>query len=146
MTPWQKQEFCLRLAELQCTEFVTCANPGADHQAFELALYQCGVRAFSFYPPDNTRKQAFPVEMPLAGQWNEVIIDLGSETIKIQCRYYHAKPAMQSFKDLTEYASKFIACPKEHRLSLRSGTWHKIRAIWATKKHVIIIPPVVEDE
>ena len=123
MTRWQKQEFSVRLAELGTTEFINGGCIGSDEEAFILAL-ALGIDLFSFYPSTIKHKQnQFIKAIPNYGEWND--IEIMDRVVKV--RKYPDRPALERNKEIVDRCAKLIATPKEHQMSLRSGTWSTIR-------------------
>ena len=142
MTNWQKQEFSARLAELGCTEFINGGCIGADEEAFIIALAD-GIDLFSFYPSTIRHKQnQFIQAIPNYGEWNDLALQ--GRTVKV--RKYPERPALERNKEIVDKCFKLLATPKEHSMTLRSGTWATIRYAWKAKKSCLIIPPVDRED
>lgn len=123
-----------------CSEFLHGDCIGADEMANKIAL-DCGVKQFTIYPPDNPKKRAFCFDKEhLTKHLRQITPYLIRDGINV--RWMPIEPYLKRNKAIVDACTFLIACPKEHRHSVRSGTWSTIRYAWKTKKDLVIIPPV----
>lgn len=139
MTPWQQDELGKRLLELNCSELVNGGCIGADEGSILIAL-QVGVRIFHLYPSYLKHKQGEVVKVgDSGGQYvTRTLKVFGEVSIKIE---KEMAPLVRN-QIIVDSSDVLIAAPKEHKHTLRSGTWATIRYAWKRKKKVIIIPPI----
>lgn len=143
MTSWQKEELGKRLQELKCSELINGGCIGADEESISVAL-EAGVRIFHLYPSYIKPKQALVAKAGWTkGEYLETFYrdatrDYEGVRIKIE---KEDKPLERNQKIVDE-SEVLIAAPKEHKHTLRSGTWATIRYAWKRKKKVIVIPPI----
>lgn len=141
MTKFQKEELAKRL--IGCSELCNGACIGADEEAIEIALKE-GIRIFHLYPSYIVNKQSAVVKAgSTMGEYKEFELEpWGKIRIKIE---QTAAPLTRNLKIINE-SEVLIACPKEHKHTLRSGTWATIRKAWHAKKRVVIIPPIERED
>lgn len=146
MTLWQKKELVKVLKHYQCTEFIHGDCIGADKEANDIAL-GIGITIFTIYPPIHDYKRAYCFNeqkraMHLIPSYHDVMVD--NKIIKVKWNEPH--PYLERNKFIVDAVPLLIACPKEFRHTVRSGTWATIRYAWKTKKNDLIIPPIERPE
>lgn len=149
MTDWQKEQVKFQLKEHKCTEFVHGDCIGADEEA-NIIAYILGIQFFTIHPPKHDFKRAFCFNKkkmyPPTMQWVSlsVLKLIGNEllTSDIRVKWMEPFPYLTRNKHIVDSVPLILACPKEHKMSIRSGTWSTIRYAWKLKKDVIIIPPI----
>lgn len=153
MTLWQKEQLLIRLRDLGCTEFVHGDCIGADEEANTIA-YALGIQFFTIHPPLHDYKRAYCFNKkkmyPPTMQWVTLptLKSMGNELLvtDIKVKWMEPYPYLTRNKHIVDSVSLILACPKEYRMSIRSGTWSTIRYAWKLKKDIIIIPPVDRPE
>ena len=153
MTEFQKEKLVEILKLANCKEFSHGDCIGADEQANWIALFN-GVRFFSIFPPDNPKKRAFVFNSrhidSVIGRHSikGIFQPNGKSKIEYDCEvvWMPRAPYLERNKHIVDNVSLMIACPKEFRNTLRSGTWATIRYAWHTKREITIIPPVEREE
>lgn len=123
---------------------------GADDMANKIA-YDMGVKQFTIFPPDNPTKRAFcfdKEQLTKHLRQHTPYLQKSFYTLgpKINVRWNPIEPYLERNKRIVDACTFLVACPKEHKHSVRSGTWSTIRYAWKTKKDLVIIPPVDEYE
>jgi len=142
MTQWQGEELQARLTELKCSELINGGCIGADEQSIAFAI-NAGVSIFHFYPSNLKHKQSALASLGATEGYMDIGTDIG-RTINIKIE--RERPALERNKLIVDESEVLIAAPKEHKHTLRSGTWATIRYAWKRKKKVIIIPPIVRED
>src|ERR1700704_5489165 len=106
----------------QCSEFIHGDCIGADDMANSIAL-ELGIKQFTIHPPDNPKKRAFCFDSEHRTahlrQHTPFILIQGIANV----RWYPIEPYLERNKRIVDNCSFLIACPKEHKHSVRSGTW-----------------------
>lgn len=151
MTAFQKHELKKILKMKECTEFMQGDCIGADEESVEEAL-NAGVRIFTVFPPDNTKKRAWTFDYDHVTKWNKLYtpyMDVVWNGVSVKVKWMPVEAYLERNKRIVDTVSLMIAAPKEYVHTVRSGTWSTIRYAWKTKRDIIIIPPVerpLEDE
>lgn len=155
MTTFQKHELRKILKMKECSEFMQGDCIGADEESVEEAI-QAGVRIFTVFPPDNTKKRAWTFDKEQKTKWNRIItpymdvaVGPSHPALKVNVKWMPVEAYLERNKRIVDTVSLMIAAPKEYVHTVRSGTWSTIRYAWKTKRDIIIIPPVerpLEDE
>ena len=137
MTPFQKDKLYESLQS--CSEIIHGDCIGADAEANEIAI-KAGVKIFSIYPSCFNAKRAFSFNLRSGpyGEW----ITVGD----LKVRIFPPKMPLERNADIIRQGHKLIACPRQFKHTLRSGTWATIRIGWRLKKPVSIIPPIVRED
>lgn len=138
MTEFQKLELARLLKdEFNCSELIHGECMGADYEATEVAI-SVGVKIFHLFPGDIKAKNLkyFPASEVGKAQ------DLSGI---IYTREKEEKPTFRNIK-IVDAGEILIAAPKEHTMSVRSGTWATVRYAWRKRKKVIVIPPIIREE
>lgn len=137
MTDFQKDK--LYEALQSCSEFIHGDCVGADAEANEIAI-KAGVKIFTIYPSIFNAKRAYCFNLR-SGPYHEWIA-VGD----LRVRIFPPKMPLERNQDIIRAGDKVIACPRQFKHTLRSGTWATIRIGWRLKKVVSIIPPVVRED
>lgn len=147
MTKYQKEELGSLLVLLKCSEFSHGDCIGADKEANEIA-FDSGIKVFTIFPPVKPLKRAwcFNEEKVLNNnnlQWNTLTYK-GQE---IKVRWMPRDEYINRNRHGVDNCAWVVAAPKEHTISIRSGTWATIRYAWKVRKDKItIIPPIVRED
>lgn len=141
MTSFQKEELAKILNIKQCTEFLHGDCIGADREANDIAL-KSGVILFTIHPPDNMKKRAFCFDIFMKTKWNRIITPYENWSDVIKVRWYPVDAYLKRNQRIVDSVELMIAAPKEHKHTVRSGTWSTIRYAWKSKKDIIVIPPI----
>jgi hypothetical protein len=149
MTHFQKEELKKILQMKECSEFIMGDCIGSDKQAANIAV-ECGVTIFTVYPPVDIRKRAFFADERKNTAYNQIITPYVERLVlgkPIKIRWMPIKPYLERNKDIVDASAIMIATPKEHKHTIRSGTWSTIRYAWKVKKtDIVIIPPIVRED
>jgi hypothetical protein len=143
LTSFQREELKKLIELYKPNELCHGDCIGGDSEANQLAI-ESGIRNYSLFPSVLTKKRAYcftGVSIPLP------IWEWMTHTDTIRFRLAAPKPPLERNEDIVNYCDKLIACPKESRHTVRSGTWHSIRLAWKRQKKdpnfkVVIIPPL----
>ena len=143
LSSYQKQQLAFHLNDFKCTELVNGACIGADEEAALIAMRN-GVNHLTFHPSNIFNKQAKAIMLFCReyGQWD----DVGNGVV---ARFFPPKPPLERNRTIVESSKILLACPKEFKYTVRSGTWATIRYAWGKVKigwQVIIIPPIEREE
>lgn len=148
MTSFQKDTLKEILLDKKCSEFHFGDCIGSDAEACDIAI-ECGVEFFTIHPPKEVKKRAWKFDsgkhtaFSIPIKWMVFISMFGSN---IRVRWRLPLPYMERNQNIVNETNLLIATPKEHTMTMRSGTWSTIRKSWKLKKEVIIIPPIIRDE
>lgn len=142
MTEFQKENLKMLLDKFKVTEFVHGDCIGADSQANDIAL-DLGCNKFTIFPSNIHKKRAwkFNSDKDLNKKWLLSLVD-GNLV-----RWGTILPPLERNALIVQHSEILIACPKEHRHTIQSGTWATIRRGWKKAKldktyKVIVIPPI----
>lgn len=117
---------------------------GADDMANKIA-FDMGVKIFTIFPPENPAKRAFCFDKDkLTRHLRDHTPYLLRDGVNV--KWNPIEPYLERNKRIVDACAFLVACPKEHKHTVRSGTWSTIRYAWKTKKDLVIIPPVDEFE
>ncbi len=121
-TEKQRVTFLTVITELQPTEFHHGCCIGADEDCFAIAVHCCSKLLTVAHPPLFKTKM-FPRAVALSS-----------------CSRA-AKDYLDRNQDIVDETEVLVACPKEFKEELRSGTWATIRRARKAKKRIIYIWP-----
>jgi hypothetical protein len=156
MTEFQREELKMHLMRLSPHEITHGDCIGSDFEAHNIAR-DLNIRWVTIFPPMKETKQAYCGNLTKdkhpVWEW----IKLGDQWIRWAPRFEY----LERNKLIAAHCDFLIACPKEYRHTMRSGTWATIRAGWHKQKliqrlgientqfnqsaknfNVLIIPPV----
>ena len=139
MTSFQKKELVKILLLKECSEFQHGDCIGADEEANELATIECGIKLITIHPPLHDVKRAYCFDpKKLMRQASSNWIQIGD----LRVRWREPLPYLKRNNQIVDEVALMIACPKEDKHTVRSGTWQAIRHAWNIRRDIIIIPPL----
>lgn len=145
MTDVQK-DFVLQILKLKdCKEFYHGDCIGSDAEAADIAV-DYGVSLFTIYPPINLNKRAWWCNTRKVVHLPVEYIPLNYRDKNIFVRWMLPDEYLERNKRIVDDVEWMIAAPKEHKHTVRSGTWSTIRYAWKTKREITIIPPIERQE
>lgn len=146
MVQYQK-DMTLEVFRLKSISEYACGDCIGSDKDGAIIAFEYGIKIFTLFPPTDFRKRAFLFnEEKILNHDNGQFRPIRFKDTDIQVRWMPRRPYLERNKLLVDYSAWMIATPKEHRLTMRSGTWATIRYIWRTKKDHTIIPPIVRED
>jgi hypothetical protein len=147
MTNFQKTVLKEILLAEKCSEFIHGDCYGADAQANDISKWF--VDFISIFPPDNSNKRAWcfnPQRVDRKWEWLKVGLINAEETRYIKVRWAPKDSYLERNRHIVDNCDMMIACPKEDKHTVRSGTWATIRYAWSVHRKIVIIPPIQRND